>query len=138
MASLYQNILANTLAGVANEAPLALECLDLVKKYKGRKWLGFGRTRAVFRERGYVVKVPMNDSGVADNHHEAYLFQRYGKKDSFIPYARCRMVGMLLVMEYVEHVGWRKTDPNWTGYVDCGQVGLNAKGQLLAYDFGLT
>lgn len=139
MASLYKQILSNVLVGVAHEMPLATECLALVEKYKKEKWVGFGRNRAVFRRGSYVVKVPVNDAGVADNQHEAYLFQRYGKTRGYVAYARCRMAGVILVMEYVEHVGWSpQNKPDWTWSVDCGQVGRNAKGELLAYDFGLT
>ncbi len=137
MAALYKQILSNVLVGVAAERPLSIECLALIDKYKEENWLGYGRNRAVFRRGDHVFKVPINDCGVTDNSHEAYLSQRYGKTEGYVPYAKCRMFGLILVMEYVDHVGSTKT-PDWTWSVDGGQVGRNRKGELLAYDFGLT
>ena len=40
-------------------------------------------------------------------------------------------------MEYVEHADRFDNElPDWTGFVDCGQVGFTKKGELVAYDFG--
>lgn len=112
------------------------------------KFLAQGRNRSVYRRDNYVVKVPLSDYGLSDNWHEAQLFRKWGQDPdkTFIPYARCRMVGVLLVMEYARYRGPLSDEtgyiphenlPNWASYVDCQQVGYNRAGKLVAYDFGL-
>ena len=98
--------------------------------------IGTGRNRIVYRRGNVVIKYPIKPEGEYDNRHEANMFRQYGKS-GFIPYARCRMFkGYILVMEYVEHIGWQKNQPRWCDFVDCGQIGKDAKGQLVAYDYG--
>lgn len=96
------------------------------------EFIGEGRNRRVYKHKGYVVKIPINEYGLADNEFEAQTFKKWHKE---FPYARCRMVGVCLVMEYVEHT-FEKKLPEWTMSVDCGQVGYNRDGKLLAYDYG--
>lgn len=100
--------------------------------------LGVGRNRVTFLlpSGKYVLKIPRNDSGVWDNHHEARLSGTWN-------YARCKLVNLCgiwcLVMEYLNcETIYKEYDslPDWTIGVDCCQVGYNRKGKLLAYDFG--
>lgn len=104
-----------------------------------------GRTRAVFdRGDGYMVKVAMNGEGLMANRSEILTHE---EPDSYIPVAPCRMEtdysvvpeGMeVLVMEKVDikgasHLSYKEM-PDWVGSVDCGQVGYDSKGRLVAYD----
>lgn len=112
------------------------------KKY-GQPLLG--RTRAVFdRGDSYMVKVPMNGEDLMANQSE---IMTYEAKDPYIPVAECRMEtdysvvpeGMpVLVMEKVDIESASKLRykdmPDWVGSVDCGQVGYDRKGRLVAYD----
>jgi hypothetical protein len=100
--------------------------------------LGVGRNRVAFLlpSGKYVLKVPRNDAGVADNYHEA----RFGGTWN---YAKCKLVNLCgiscLIMEYLDYEPiYEEYDllPDWTMSVDCCQVGYNRKGKLLAYDFG--
>lgn len=103
---------------------------------KNLKLLGIGRNREVFLSPSgkYVVKVPINDLGIYDNAYEAELFAKYGRKDHL---AKCRLIGKVLVMEYIEIHRMKYNElPEWVLSVDCLQVGFNRKGQLLAYDYG--
>lgn len=93
------------------------------------------------------MKVPRNEDGIADNHWEhsiRYCGDPYnGKKGRR---ARCRLIPntFLLVMEYVEPA-WSEDIkaklgeiPAWVGAIDCGQVGFDRKGNLKAYDYGIS
>lgn len=112
---------------------LSTEEQDRVTKLtKGLQFIGDGRNRKAYRHKGYVIKVPLNVFGMLDNEIEAKAFKRYGEE---FPYARCKLIGVCLVMEYVEHT-WEKNLPDWVMSIDCGQVGYNRKGKLLAYDYG--
>lgn len=106
----------------------------MMEKYE---YLGCGRNRIVFRlkSKNYVVKVPVNLAGNSDNCFEAK------KQDFGYPVAKAKRVIIgdfcCAVMEYVEHADRFDNElPDWTGFVDCGQVGFTKKGELVAYDFG--
>lgn len=102
-----------------------------------------GRTRAVFdMGDGHVIKVPLNGEGFMANRSEALTS---ASEDQFIPVAKCWQedreefpggpVGVL-IMEKVtplEKVSYKEL-PDWVGYVDCGQVGYDKSGKLVAYD----
>lgn len=117
--------------------------IDHYTKQYGQPLLG--RTRAVFdRGDGYMVKVPMNGEGLMANQSEIMTHEA---KDPYIPVAECRMEtdysvvpeGMpVLVMEKVDIESASKLRykdmPDWVGSVDCGQVGYDRKGRLVAYD----
>lgn len=96
-----------------------------------------GRTRAVFdMGNGYMMKVPFNDEGEYANGNEV---KASSAENPMIPIAECfyHKVGDVdvIMMEKVNmiSVDYEKM-PDWVGYVDCGQVGLNRKGDLVAYD----
>jgi hypothetical protein len=107
------------------------------------QYLGSGRNRAVWRHGSFVVKIPLNEKGEHDNYHEA----RISKSDtvSGISYARCRLLGSILVMQYARYQGPASDSdgyipaqnlPAWASYVDCQQVGYNKAGKIVAYDYG--
>lgn len=108
--------------------------------------VGAGRNRIVYRRGNYVVKVPLNEEGVYDNHFERRTFLKYGNGEkAYVKYARCRMKGGLLIMQFARFPGPNSTEtgfipwkhlPSWAGSVDCCQVGYNRFGQLVAYDYG--
>ncbi len=111
-------------------------------------YLGSGRNRHAFRHGNYVIKVPVNSNGIADNYHERYVFEEYRKdQNPYIHYARCRLFNEILVMQFAQFQGslsdetgyicWGNA-PRWCSYVDCCQVGYNRFGKIVAYDYGLT
>lgn len=108
---------------------------SLMDKYE---FVGCGRNRMVFKLKSgnYVLKVPLNMAGGGDNYTEC------NKKTDFgFPVAKTRHVELegfgCVVMEHIKHVSYDECImPGWVGYVDCGQVGFNKKGELVAYDFG--
>lgn len=106
---------------------------DFLKEYE---YLGYGGTRAVFdMGDGNVLKVAYNHDGIEANRREA----TWERTD--IPVAECSSYkdeydsGLCVIMEKVSipHT-WDIDVPDWVGYVDCGQVGFNKNGELVAYD----
>lgn len=106
--------------------------------------IGSGRNRTVWKtNKGNVVKAPRNWDGVVDNEFEnstsdeSLGYEILGKTGCFyvkgIP---------ILVMEYLKDASREEIDDyigssfDWTGSIDCGQVGFNKDGQLRAYDYG--
>jgi hypothetical protein len=102
-----------------------------ISELPGLKYLDSGRHRSVFEHRDWVIKVPLSDWGVLDNTREALAY----KKDKE-HLARCRMLSDLLVMEkVVPYTGAKNKLPKWVDYIDCGQVGYNREGKLVAFDY---
>lgn len=102
------------------------------------EYLGSGRNRAVYRiSRRYVLKIPLTEHGHYDNWSEARQW-RQGDRSWLLraQKAPCRLLpnGALLML-YVEPVIRSEGLPDWTGGVDCGQVGQTLDGRLLAYDY---
>jgi hypothetical protein len=95
-----------------------------------------GSSRAVFVGINTVFKIPLNDQGVLDNHHEARMFERYGNENNL---ARSRMLKNtgVLAMTRVEHKRFTSTEaiPDWVHSVECMQVGHTRAGELVAYDY---
>lgn len=102
-----------------------------------------GRNRAVFIFSTYVVKLPTCGDGGSDNDWEGSIC---GSGD-YIQYARTRLAYWkeipIVFMERVKHASTNELieklgkEPDWTYCVDCGQVGWNRQGKLVAYDFGI-
>lgn len=122
---------------VRNKLDKALCLFDYLKS-KGYTFLGEGRTRIGFRSPNgqWVVKIARDDDGVYHNFRERSVW-REGNRNRL---ARCKSFmgadGYILVMEYVESVP-NKEKPHWGRYdIDCGQVGRNRKGAIVAYDYG--
>lgn len=105
-----------------------------------------GRNRNVFDMGRYVVKVPKNLDGFADNDWEGSVSNANEDPDE-IRYARTRMAYFadipVVFMEYAEHADTQDMvsrlgqEPAWVGCVDCGQVGFTRDGRLVAYDYGV-
>lgn len=121
-----------------------LKCFSFISKLK---YLGSGRNRAVYLLPGgkYVIKIPINALGLADNDEEhcfRHMKDPWAKKERV--FARCRLIPgtFLLVMEYVEDASYQEIRnklgkvPEWVGCIDSGQVGFNRQGKLVAYDYG--
>jgi hypothetical protein len=109
-----------------------------------------GRNRNVFiMPGGYVVKLPKNFAGIGDNdwegsvsntedstndpYHIQYPKTRLGYYAGDIPVVFMEFVEALTHAGIVERLGYY---PDWVLSVDCGQVGVNKGGRLVAYDYG--
>lgn len=120
----------------ARYAPRAIEILE-------------GRNRRVYVMRNYVVKVPRNGCGVADNDWEGSVSNsaQYPQSDYQVQFARTRMFVIddvpVVLMERVEEATSKQIvkrlhhEPQWTWQVDGGQVGFNKRGRLVAFDYGI-
>lgn len=108
-----------------------------------------GRNRITFVMGKYVVKLPWSIGGFGDNDWEGSVDTdpAYYNDPWTIQYARTRLTytnGVPIVfMEYVPHLSYTAVremhngkEPDWVASVDCGQVGLNRNGRLVAYDYG--
>jgi hypothetical protein len=113
-------------------------------------YLSSGTNRDVYLLPGgkYVLKVPRNENGIADNYWEAAIdFHKDAWSKKIRVNARCRLIPgtTLLVMEYVEPATTAEVKhrlnlermPEWTDFIDCQQVGFTRSGKLKAYDYGL-
>ena|ERR1700722_15537932 len=105
------------------------------------EYIGSGRSRAVWRHGNYVVKIPLNEAGIHDNLYERSVFQRRHQKGyDWGHFARCRLLGTILIMQYVEYTfNYADIKPgvhDWTYRIDGLQIGHNRFGQLVAYDYG--
>ena len=98
-----------------------------------------GTNRIVFCAEENVIKVPYSQEGVLANGREA------GWKNAGIPLAEAELFQLdpddgvwLLRMERIDPLtGTARNEadlPDWVGFVDCGQVGYNRAGELVAYD----
>jgi hypothetical protein len=105
-------------------------------------FLGEGRGRLVYKHKNWVIKIPKDDWGLGDNYHEATVSKIYKNRPNGngVYFAKCKITPCgLLVMEYVDTTSINyKTLPEWTGFVDCNQVGLTKDGRLVAYDYGIS
>lgn len=121
---------------------------DLHERYHKRcTQVHEGRTRNVFDMGKYVVKIPRNSDGIVDNDWEGSVSDGDDPNPNDVQLARTRLAywkGIPVV--FMEKVSYPSDDeikqrlgflPDWTASVDCGQVGFNAKGRLVAYDYGL-
>jgi hypothetical protein len=126
---------------ILKEDPSYQECINEIYKFfklyeSQLKFIGEGRNRICYLHKGYVIKLPKNIEGLFDNSYESrsFLIKDY-------PKARCKLLKQsILVMEYVRDYydcGLESSNlPDWAGFVDCMQVGLNKKNELVAYDYG--
>lgn len=108
--------------------------------------VSWGRNRNVFDMGTYVVKVPKNFDGLIDNDWEGSVSNSEDGLDQ-VQFARTRIAYRgdvpVVFMEYVEPASTSEIvarlghEPDWVMSVDCGQVGFNLKGELVAYDYGI-
>lgn len=98
------------------------------------------RTRVVFldKDNNQVIKIPLTSEGEMSNYREAKYSS--STEETYIKVASCSMVkdGEVEVL-HMEHVviepnPYGENMPDWVKSVDCGQVGYNSKGELVAYD----
>ncbi len=109
-----------------------------------------GRNRITFMFPTYVVKLPWCGEGFGDNDWEGSVsnIPDAPANDWQVQYARTRMhyegevpvvfmerVQPLTLAQIVELFG---REPEWVGCVDCGQVGINRAGKLVAFDYGIN
>jgi hypothetical protein len=107
--------------------------------------VGEGRQRTAYltRTNKYVIKVPTDGYGELANSIEAtdYRENRFFGKEKL---GRCRtffskkLEKVCLIMEFITPALNREELPDWTSYIDCGQVGYNKDGILKAYDWAQT
>ena len=98
--------------------------------------IGRGRHRVVFADGDdWVIKVPCTEDGMLDNVREAR------HDDPGIPLASCELlddhpdgVPLLRMRRIREVVLPHSQQPEWVGFVDCGQVGYLPDGTLVAFD----
>lgn len=118
----------------------------LFNRYFGRcESFEVGRNRVTFMFRTYVVKLPITCAGIGDNDWEGSVSNIPGEQ-GYVQYARTRLHYKgdmpILFMERVEPVSGKQIvermgfEPDWVYSVDCGQVGFNRAGRLVAYDYG--
>lgn len=125
--------------------------VKLHKRYAKRALACYGgRNRNVFKmPGGYVVKLPSGFDGIQDNDWEGSISnspEGTGFDCGYIQYARTRMCYYkevpIVFMEYVEYKNKNQIielfgkEPDWCLSVDCGQVGVNKGGRLVAFDYG--
>lgn len=121
--------------------------LKLVRKLQHHPY-EFGRNRVCFFLKNNVIKIPRNGGGIGDNDWEGSVStcpEFIGSPDH-IQYAKTRLLYVegieVVVMEKVCYANESQIErvlgpgPNWTWSVDCGQVGFNRHGRLVAYDYG--
>jgi hypothetical protein len=106
-----------------------------------------GRNRVVFiMPHGYVIKLPRTLDGFGDNDWEGSVSNGPGQSLEAIQYPKTKLHYWkeipILFMEYVEWATNKDIEarlgkePNWVGFVDCGQVGFTSTGRLVAFDYG--
>jgi hypothetical protein len=117
----------------------------------GEEFIGCGTTRICFTYGAdRIVKVPYTLIGIKsslrelqnfENFREAFPPDEYFDPDyNWFPTAECRELYLdfphpeIITMEWVTPVDFYEELPRWVDYVDCGQVGYNAAGDLVAYD----
>ncbi|MGW8431448.1 hypothetical protein ACWGJ9_10190 [Curtobacterium citreum] len=121
------------------ELPARAEFMALTASLAQQHSYEVGRTRIVFHRGADVLKVPLTDEGLHGSSWEADWSERYGKT-GYIPIADSTIEYIddlpVLRMERVQMPTadqW-KSLPDWTGSVDCAQVGFTAAGELVAFD----
>lgn len=122
--------------------------LAMYQRYFDKKpeEISIGRNRCTFIFRTYVVKLPRSYSGLSDNDWESSISNIDELDTDEIQYARTRLAQVgdipVLFMERVEYADWDTlrymygNSPAWVNCVDCGQVGFNRAGRLVAFDYG--
>lgn len=108
------------------------------------EFIGFGSTRICFLNRaGRVIKIPFRRFGYDASLLEVHTYENFMSKpeEGWTPTAECWFVKVdgidvwLLSMERIQTFSRRgKVLPDWVSTVDCGQVGYNSVGELVAYD----
>lgn len=105
-----------------------------------------GRNRLVFFSKFVVIKIPLNEDGITDNEYESSVmggkaFTKIWVKPEYNTYPNTKFLeldGLWCVMMKKVKPTYESYDelPNWVGFIDCGQVGYDRSGKLVAYDYG--
>ena len=100
-----------------------------------------GRNRITYLFSNHVVKIPVDDNGVADNDWEGSLSNGESLNDpNEVQYARTRLIYVkdipIVLMQRVKPA-FELNLPDWVNSVDCGQVGYTKAGRLVAFDYGI-
>lgn len=129
-----------------NKPDVIIETRKAIQFYldSGDELIGYGRTRICFAGgKNRVVKIPFTREGYRASSNEVTTYENFQKNPAgdWTPIAECRFFQLpfsnipLLSMErLVEFPKFGELLPEWTYSVDCGQVGYNSKGELVAYD----
>lgn len=108
----------------------------------------YGRNRCVFLFDKYVVKLPKNHDGIADNDWEGSVSNDHNTApcEWQVQFPRTRLAYVnelsIVFMERIEAANEKEIRrrlgyvPKWVDCVDCGQVGFTRSGKLVAYDYG--
>lgn len=125
---------------------VVLETRKAIQFYldSGAEFLGYGRTRICFADGAdRIIKIPFTLEGYQGSSREVSTYENFQKNPDagWIPTAECSFVKIkgadiwLLSMErLLEFPKFGEPRPKWVDSVDCGQVGYNSKGELVAYD----
>jgi hypothetical protein len=122
-----------------------INCVVRKLEQLGYKFLASGIRRSTWAKNDkFVLKVPHNDAGLYHNTSEASRYNKFGKFGDF-PLAACHIIHIydipLVKMEMIKPLLWtdyrefKKTN-GWVDFVDCGQVGYDDQGNVVAYDYG--
>lgn len=124
------------------------DVMPLINKYS-TKAIGasVGRNRIVFMtSKGFVIKLPLNQGGCGDNEWESSVSSCPDSTGRQLARTRFHCINGIIVlfMETVNHLADEEIIrlfgeiPWWVDGIDCGQVGINRKGKLVAYDYGIN
>lgn len=138
------DVLSNVKLCIGNHPAL----LALYNRYIDRaESLSYGRNRCTFLFNNFVVKLPMNTNGISDNDWEGSVSNGDNQDPWHVRYARTRLIYIedipVVFMERVNDASYEAIAckmgevPIWVDSVDCGQVGFNRRGKLVAYDYGI-
>lgn len=130
--------------------------INAVMAARGFKLLGEGRMRRTYLSpnKRFVLKFPMDASGIGGNQREHLIWHKQKRADpNGITYAPCRLINNTLLMMWTcdesfgdskgclqaEDRGFLKRcsleAPKWADFIDCRQVGLLRNGKFAAYDY---
>lgn len=112
-------------------------------------FVGCGTTRICFTDGPFrVVKIPYSPLGIRSSKLEIRNYENFTElpeigfdpEFDFIPTAECYYLDFglstikPLSMEWVTRTTLGEDLPRWVDWVDCGQVGYNSVGELVAFD----
>lgn len=103
-------------------------------KYRSWKFLGSGWDRTAFKVGRHVVKFPNHKPGVSCNQDEALNW--FASRKYVCP-TRVIIIGnrLCVVQPYLTSPGTEYIAPEWAGFYDCAQGGLDRYGSFKIFDF---
>ena len=97
-----------------------------------------GNSRLVIQRPNHrwIIKIPIREKGIADNHTEFKYFKTNYRP--IVQKAKCKLVNILefpiLIMEFVTPIS-SIPKPAWAAQIDNQQVGINRRGRIVSYDY---